>query len=335
MSADEPKYNIIPHWIKRLPEPRQGLAIALVGLYLLIAIVGGLWAVGEFFVALSSDAKDAHVAIRNTGFIFLAAMGAPLVIWRAVVAQGNLDRSRDRDYADLFTKAVEQLGATREVKRWDKELDREVTEHESNIEVRLGAIYALQRTGKDSKKDHSAVIETLAAYVRENYLDQPIGHRFRSDVRAALTALPTLFEARPFEEISPSLGFKYDLRGLKFRRLAMGHILLFGADLSRSDFGKSGLRKSDLRFTNLYGAKFSGCIIDGCRLDYSNLSSASFADVKNLTNDMLVNCFGSAGTILPDYAEKWRPEWWTLIPLDEIDARSTYNDWVADKMKYW
>ncbi|MEL7000341.1 MAG: hypothetical protein AAFP68_18960, partial [Pseudomonadota bacterium] len=37
-----------------------------------------------------------------------------------------------------------------------------------NLEVRLGAIYALERIAQDSERDHITVMETLCAYIREN-----------------------------------------------------------------------------------------------------------------------------------------------------------------------
>ena len=37
-----------------------------------------------------------------------------------------------------------------------------------NLEVRLGAIYALERIARDSERDHITVMEILCAYIREN-----------------------------------------------------------------------------------------------------------------------------------------------------------------------
>ena len=55
---------------------------------------------------------------------------------------------------DRFTKAIEQLG----------KLDGE----RPNIEVRLGAIYALERIAIDSPRDQWTIMEILTAYVRQN-----------------------------------------------------------------------------------------------------------------------------------------------------------------------
>ena len=55
---------------------------------------------------------------------------------------------------DRYTKAIEQLG----------KLDND----KPNIEVRLGAIYALERIAHDSPRDHWTIMEVLTVYVRQN-----------------------------------------------------------------------------------------------------------------------------------------------------------------------
>ena len=37
-----------------------------------------------------------------------------------------------------------------------------------NLEVRIGAIYALERIAQDSLRDHIQIMEILCAYIREN-----------------------------------------------------------------------------------------------------------------------------------------------------------------------
>jgi hypothetical protein len=78
-----------------------------------------------------------------------------------------------------YTKAIEQLGS-------DK------------LDVRLGGVYALERVARDSARDHPAVMEVLAAFIREHSYDQwpPPGARpdmpsrvTRPDLQAALTVI--------------------------------------------------------------------------------------------------------------------------------------------------
>ena len=70
--------------------------------------------------------------------------------------------AREEHYTTLFTAAVQQLGAMREVQEG---VGRRT---EANTEARLGAIYALERIAQDSERDHWSIMETLCAYVRKN-----------------------------------------------------------------------------------------------------------------------------------------------------------------------
>jgi hypothetical protein len=98
---------------------------------------------------------------ENMSSIFLAfgaVFGIPLLLWREATAhrQANTaadrhrkqtEADRERRITDSFTKAVELLG-------------------NNQLEVRLGAIYALERIARESERDYWPIMETLTAYVR-------------------------------------------------------------------------------------------------------------------------------------------------------------------------
>ena len=112
--------------------------------------------------------------IRSTILMLTALLGVsgiPLFIWRTNIAQSQASTARDRAYTELFTKAIEQLGAEKPAKKvimGEDQTPTTVDDYVPNIEVRIGAIYALERIMKDSEKDAPAIVDTLAAYVREN-----------------------------------------------------------------------------------------------------------------------------------------------------------------------
>jgi hypothetical protein len=58
------------------------------------------------------------------------------------------EADRQRRIVETFSKAVEQLGS-------DK------------LEVRVGAIFALERISKESPDDYWTIMEVLTAFVRE------------------------------------------------------------------------------------------------------------------------------------------------------------------------
>ncbi|MEO3413887.1 pentapeptide repeat-containing protein [Roseovarius sp. CAU 1744] len=157
----------------------------------------------EFFKAVTGidqfdDDADQSAAIRNTGLVLAAVIGVPFVVWRSVVAQKQVDVAEQGHITDRINKAVEGLGATKltktvyETPRYQKKagewirdddgnpvpalrpdgqeiIEREVIEtSEPNLEVRIGAIYALERIAQDSDRDHIQIMEILCAYIRGN-----------------------------------------------------------------------------------------------------------------------------------------------------------------------
>lgn len=110
----------------------------------------------EWLAPTSDRWKD----IQYSLIALTAVMGAPFVVWRTLIASEQTRIQQQTHYTDLFTKAVDQLGARTE-------------EGEPNIEVRLGGIYALQRISEESERDYLPIIQTLSAYVRQN-LGEPV-----------------------------------------------------------------------------------------------------------------------------------------------------------------
>jgi hypothetical protein len=63
----------------------------------------------------------------------------------------------------LFTRAIEQLGTTREEKSEDGK-----TRTVRSKEVRLGSIYTLEKIARDYLSMHWQIMELLCSYVRQN-----------------------------------------------------------------------------------------------------------------------------------------------------------------------
>ncbi|MGE6781290.1 hypothetical protein ACQKGL_02070 [Ensifer adhaerens] len=168
---------------------------------LIVATVAGsliLWPVliykTLFYVSVGSPDD-----VRNTLLAVAALIGVPFLIWRTLIAAKQTNISREGHYTTLFTKAVEQLGADKVVKKrefkplYAKSADGKVQrdpngdpipellengevagEYASyevtttNYEVRLGAIYALERIAQDSERDAWPIYLTLCSYVQNN-----------------------------------------------------------------------------------------------------------------------------------------------------------------------
>lgn len=175
-----------------------GLAFSVV---LLLLFAMALFAAFAMLLhALFDLGLDAPRAGFGTGAVIVALLGAPFVVWRAIVAQKQADVAEQGHITDRINKAVEGLGTEKVVSRvWRNvtyKLDGEVrTGFEGrdedfklpddaqdvergewkvadrtrpNLEVRIGAIYALERIAQDSDRDHVQIMEILCAYIRQN-----------------------------------------------------------------------------------------------------------------------------------------------------------------------
>ncbi len=135
------------------------------------------------------DDEAQSTAIRNIGLVLAAVIGVPFLVWRSVVAQKQVNVAEQGHITDRINKAVEGLGAEKTVKVHRKNQKGEFLYHEKeasgskgldykrpviveltepNLEVRIGAIYALERIAQDSDRDHVQIMEILCAYIRQN-----------------------------------------------------------------------------------------------------------------------------------------------------------------------
>jgi hypothetical protein len=81
----------------------------------------------------------------------LTAVGA--LIFTALSLNATRDQvavAEQGQYTDRYSRTIEQLGQ----------------QGEDQLQVRLGAIYALERLARDSPRDQSTIIEVLAAFIR-------------------------------------------------------------------------------------------------------------------------------------------------------------------------
>ena len=162
-----------------------GWVLAPIWLLLLGAILVTLWQL----LAHPEQGRDGFAL--GTGAVLVALLGAPFLIWRTVIGQTTLGYQKEGHITDRINKAVEMLGAEKEVKHqrvnsngkrvFEKDANGEidyarptmVEETVRNIEVRMGAILSLERIAQDSTRfdagrDHVRVMEILCAYIREN-----------------------------------------------------------------------------------------------------------------------------------------------------------------------
>ncbi|MEA3048528.1 MAG: hypothetical protein QOG84_364 [Sphingomonadales bacterium] len=250
--------------------------------------------------------KDSS-SVRDLVFVVASIIGGALLLWRTInhdrqtkAVQSNARTAAQGHITDRINKAIENLGTERR-KVFD---NQEVSE--PNLEVRIGAIYALERIAQDSERDHIPIMETLCAYIREN---APASSAQESDYLEEHVN-KILFDRSLLLE-----GGRYKLLNEQWRKLArQEHIHRVGPSIApRADIQSAlnviGRRSReriayeikqtsldelgyclDLRWTNLQGAnlcaahfdraKFANARLDAADMEGAELMQASLSQAS-------------------------------------------------------
>lgn len=216
----------------------------------------------EHFDALIAERSSRLQRWSTWGVVFGLLFTAGSLVYTA----RSLETSQEGQITDRYTKAIEQLGS-------------------KTIDVRLGAIYALERLAQDSERDLETITNVLAAYVRE-HAPKPkakLPERPDTDVQAALTVLGTLYPRG--ESCLCDLG-RVRIPGADLIGLHMDSWQLTSADLSKANLFRADLTIADLTAANLTGADLTGADLTEADLTGADLTEADLTKV-NLTDALL------------------------------------------------
>ena len=277
----------------------------LVTLILVIAvgvIIALLKAVFGWSSYTGSETQSA--AIRNIGLFLAAIIGVPFVIWRSAVAQKQVDVTEQGHITDRINNAVEGLGAEKTVKRQRRRKNGKLAyAHDKDnkpdfskpimeditlpkLEVRIGAIYALERIAQDSDRDHLQIMEILCAYIRQNagrdHVALPEGQPTPKDWRVwgksgrEFLRLDLDVALRVIERRGPR---QKNIEDDNQYRLELNRLVLRKSVLSQRDFAEIRLSSADFRGAFLAGANLSGAdlshaTLQGARIGQANLQGS-------------------------------------------------------------
>ena len=245
---------------------------------------------------------------------------------RARAGDRTVEVTEQGHITDRYTKAIEQLG------KFDGD--------KPNIEVRLGAIYALERIARDSPRDHWTIMEVLTAYVRQNapavkpgeVPDTPPPRYPRTDIQAILTVLgrrplPQKRE-RPDQKLDLSLTH---LQNADLHRANLNGASFMHANLTNANLWDAKLQDVNFLFSNLEYANLWTADLQGATLNAARFHEASFAGA-NLKGTSIGNAdLRNAQGLKPDQvkaADSWElahysPEFRATLGLPPEDQTAT------------
>jgi uncharacterized protein YjbI with pentapeptide repeats len=265
----------------------------------------------EQVAALQNEMRKTYLQVVGGAFAFVALVFGYRRV--RVAEQGHI--------TDRYTKAIEQLGALN-------------AKSEPNVEVRLGAIYALERIAFDSPRDHWPIMEVLTAYVRQNAPapaqieqgteaeskkpEKKIAKEPATVIQAILTVLGRRKRDHRREDKNRRLDLSYsDLDGARF---VGAHLVATnfegthldgakfdGAHLEEATFVRADLNMTFFKETHLNGAIFVGAHLvatsfEGANLDRAQFFSTTLTNVY-FRNAHLTNVDFSNATIRTSFGE--------------------------------
>lgn len=206
---------------------------------------------------LDAALKTTDLVIKGIGLPVTIAGGLALFLnfW---VANKNIQLSQSKLMAESLSQAIQKLG------------------EQEDVHLRIGGIYSLQRIANSSKEDHWAVMEILAAFIRnqsEAILreNERVGslviNSVPEDIQIALTVIGR--RNLEWDPLDPD------------KRLDLTDSFLRGAVLIQGDLRKSILLGSDLSNADFSGTNFSYAKISEIET-VSNLSNATL-NATNMT----------------------------------------------------
>jgi hypothetical protein len=292
---------------------------------------------------LENDARTALIQAIVGGVLllgFLATAIGLVLTWRNLqitqnTALKNLQLTQDRQITEHYTRAVEQLGS-------DK------------LELRLGAIYALERIARDSERDHWPIMEILTAYIREHAPRKETEQRSKeegsstetlptqnhelppkptTDVQAILTVLGRRTRTYGKGEEERLNLIHTDLQRANLIGVHLAGVYLVGAHLEQAYLINAHLEGAHLSFAHLEFAHLIRAHLEGTRFDSAHLlgtflkgahlkgarltdANLQWADFRGAT-DLTVEQLADAKTLYEAHLEVWQRfagKWATCDP---------------------
>ncbi|MGA7934684.1 MAG: pentapeptide repeat-containing protein [Kovacikia sp.] len=188
------------------------------------------------------------------------------------LAQDQMEIVREQIINERFSTAIEQLG-------------------NSQLAVRVGAIYALARLAKDSPRDYWTIMEMLAFFLREqcplpkNITERNGECRYQSHVPKDVQAAVLVLGQRDIDQ-DPADSHLHlihsDLRGITFAEGDFRNVYFYDSNLSGANFYGANLKGANFWKADLSYANLKGCQLDGAILNKANLGTAKGLTVEQV-----------------------------------------------------
>ncbi len=304
------------------------------------------------------------LSIQNLALAFLGTMsglaalfGVFLAILRSEENKRQNDTAEQGQITERLNKAIENLGKS------DKDGD-------PVIEVRIGALFALERIAQDSIRDHIQIMEIFCAYIRHN---SPLpndtdetnvpntitaikakrrknkNELIDEDIQTAITIIGRRDKwSEGKKRLKKELDHKHEINlfecnlcGAKFSDANLNRAILIGSDMRRGWFDGTSLIDASLGSADLTGAWFEKAELEnanfgGATTDRMWSYEGSFLNCRELTQVQLDVMYCRKDVKIPKMdgeTELVCPDHWSETELSFREFQGKCAAWVWDKYK--
>jgi uncharacterized protein YjbI with pentapeptide repeats len=260
---------------QKLPDWRNLWRVVVVFVLLGLAAYGGIF----FFLRGATDPEQESLYdVAQTAVVILGVVtvgGAAAIQYRKqrVLEQAS-EMERDTKCSERLTKAIEHLG------------------HDTNVSIRIGAVYELKRLAEDSAKDREDITKILSAFVRMGI--EPLSSpqkptangtvtlpRPGSDIFIAADILSLLFEEYQCRASLDRLYAEHvDLSRISLNGAYLREAVLNGGGFDCAKLNEANLRETELNKAELNRAELIGAELNGAKLNWAELNWAELNETK-------------------------------------------------------
>jgi uncharacterized protein YjbI with pentapeptide repeats len=251
------------------------LLIALLGLGLVLLLLWAVVVVPPWLIDTSQIPDPAQRLDEVNGLrtnLLGVLAGLTVIAGAAVGALNFRETQRQNRAIQEQNRAVLELQRRGQVtERFTRAIDQLGQQGPERLDVRIGAVYALEQIARDSAELHWPIMEVLTAYLREHARARPdveesadTQKRLPADHQAIATVI-----GRRQHQRDPA-GQRPDLSGTSLPAVDWN-----AAHLERADLSEAHLEGADLLGVHLEGALLVETHLEGARLFGAHLEGAN------------------------------------------------------------
>ena len=273
-------------YLKEAPEGWLEWLKSLSGLKKLYFVLAGVavsilfysfWFIFPKFIAKIDNDDTSFYNLSLAVFAILSGLGAVFGFYTSIIRTETAEQGL---ITDRLNKATEGLGKNN------------ADSGNPVVEVRLGALYALERIAQDSIRDHVQIMEILCAYVRYNsprtYETDKADRSFplREDIQAAITIIGRREkwpECQKRMDIEEEREYSINLTNCYLHAINFSDVNLHNALFDGADLRYALLFNADMRFASFFGTDLRNACMDEADMSGVHIKGAEMkgAEMEN------------------------------------------------------